>query len=433
VREFAQSSPLLLCLIIVIVGAVSSLLPMSPVEPVLVAVAVVAPTWLLIPIIVLVTVSHMSTKMLIFLGGRKVEAAFTGRGRERFERARERLSGHPRLQHGTLFVSSVTGLPPFYVITALCGTLRMPVREFLFLATTGRAIRFAALVLAPQLFRPAVAAAQAPPPAVRVAGSGAQTYVLLSGMVGGVGGFRRLETRLVSQGNRVVSIDPYQLAIDSTTVSFDAMARLVDAELGTLGIWGAQVVGHSHGGGVALRLAANAPRRVSALYLLDVGAMPSNQGAVFGSAIRLVPIISRVPGGKAFIADRILAGLRDNAAATEWIDDSTRVGYTRPLVDNIDHVVAMAIRLGRAAEPEPVNDVISRVQAPVTVLVGEIRTKSGPTAPELTALERLSRSFRLDTITGAGHFPHEERPDYVARLLTARTSVIAAITREVVR
>lgn len=423
-REFAQTSPLLLCLIIVLVGAVSSLLPMSPVEPVLIAVAAVAPTWLLVPIIVLVTVSHMSTKMLVFLGGRKVNAGYSGRGRDHFDRARLKLSGHPRLQHGTLFLSSVTGLPPFYVITVLCGTLRMPVREFLVLATTGRAIRFAVLVFAPQLFRPAVAAAQTIPPAVRVVGDGSPTYVLVSGMVGGVAGFRRLETRLAAQGARVVSVDPYQLVIDSADVSFDAMARVVNAELERRGIAGAVVVGHSHGGGVALRLAANAPSRVAALYLLDVGALPSNQSVVFGSAIRLAPIISRLPAGKRFIEHRLIAGLRENASRSEWIDDSTRCRYARPLVDNIDRVVAMAIRLGSAAEPEPVSAVLERVHAPVTVLLGEVRTRAGPSESELAVLRRLGRNFRLDTVRGAGHFPHEESPDDVARLLR-RPAVVA--------
>ena len=244
-RNLALDSPLLLCVLVVIVGATASLFPFSPVEPVLVGVAAVAPPWLLLPLVMLATVSHMSTKMLVFLGGTRVERAFTGRNKERFERARQRLVGRDRLQQTTLFVSSVTGLPPFYLTTALCGALRMPVSRFLILATTGRAIRFAALIFVPQLFRPATAAAQSPPAAVRMVGSGSQTYVLLSGMVGGTAGFRRIEVRLVAQGNRVISIDPYQLALDSAEVSFDAMSRLVDAELASRGITGAKVVGHS--------------------------------------------------------------------------------------------------------------------------------------------------------------------------------------------
>jgi membrane protein YqaA with SNARE-associated domain len=183
-RDLAQHSPLLLCLITVFFGALASLSPVSPVEPVLVAIALVAPRWLLLPLILLAAISHMSTKTIVFFGGRKLEKAFSGKRRERFEAARSRLTGRPVLQRGTLFVSSVVGLPPFYVVTALCGTLKMPLREFLLVGTTGRTIRFAALMLLPQLFRPQPLAAQPAPVAVRGAGAGSPTYVLLGGMVG---------------------------------------------------------------------------------------------------------------------------------------------------------------------------------------------------------------------------------------------------------
>ena len=151
-QELAQYSPLLLCGIIVFFGALASLSPLSPIEPVLVAVGAVAPRWLLVPLILLAAASHMATKMLVFYGGRKVEKAFKGRSRERFEAVRMRLTGKPALQRGTLFLSSVVGFPPFYLMTAICGTLKMPTREFIILGTAGRLIRFAVLMLLPQLF-----------------------------------------------------------------------------------------------------------------------------------------------------------------------------------------------------------------------------------------------------------------------------------------
>lgn len=149
--DLALTSPLVLCLLIVVVGATSSLFPVSPVEPWLLAVAAVAPHWLLLPIVVLITVSSMSTKAIVFIGGRKIADRFTGRTRDRFERLRARVADKPNLQRGLLFVSSVVGFPPLYLVTALCGTLRMPLRHFLALATTGRGIRFSLLVFAPRL------------------------------------------------------------------------------------------------------------------------------------------------------------------------------------------------------------------------------------------------------------------------------------------
>ena len=118
--------------------------------------------------------SHMPTKTLVFVGGARIERAFTGRHRARFERARSRLAGRHRLQRSTLLLSSVTGLPPFYLTTVVCGALKMSLRDFLLLGTAGRAIRFAVLILLPQMLRPAVGQAQTIAPAITVSGEGAR-------------------------------------------------------------------------------------------------------------------------------------------------------------------------------------------------------------------------------------------------------------------
>lgn len=427
-RDLAMHSPVLLCLVTVIFGAASSLLPVSPVEPILLGVAAVAPLWLLLPLVLLATASHMSTKTLVFLGAGRLDRVLSERQRERLERARARLAGRPRLQQGTLLLSSVTGVPPFYLTTVLCGSLRMPLRHFLVLATTGRGIRFAALLFLPQLFHAAPLGAQsvATPPAVDVRGTGPDPYVLISGMVGGVAGFRKIAARLVGQGKRVITIDPYQLSIDSSDVTFNALARRVDRLLGRLGATGAHIVGHAHGGGVALRLAANFPARVSDLYLLDVGALARNRSAVFGSSLRLVPLITRLPGGRRYIRGRFLDGLRDNSGRVAWVDESSGREYADPMLDHIRKVIALAVRLAAAEEPEPVESVIARVRVPVTAILGALTRPAGPSPEELRALEPLGARLSFVRLHGVGHFPHEEAPDDVVRYLLRSRALVAA-------
>ena len=82
-------------------------------------------------------------------------------------------------------------------------------------------------------------------PAVTEAGAGAETFVLITGMVGGVAGYRRLEALLVARYYRVIVVDPYELSIDSTDVSFAAMARRVNVVLEERGVSHARVVAHS--------------------------------------------------------------------------------------------------------------------------------------------------------------------------------------------
>ena len=251
-----------------------------------------------------------------------------------------------------------------------------------------------------------------------VAGRGPVTYVLLSGMVGGVAGFRRLEARLLARGYRVVIVDPYRLSVDSAEVSFAALARRDDVLLGASGVDSARVVGHAHGAGVALRLAAAAPGRVSALYFLDVGALAGQRSRVFSASLRLVPLIARLPGGRRFVRDRFLRGLRQNAGRREWLDPATERAYAEPVLSGLSRIVPMAMRLARAREPEPLAAVVSRVRVPVTALLGGAPHPAGPAPGEFVALEPLGALLRVEHLPGVGHFPHEESPADVARLIT---------------
>lgn len=264
---------------------------------------------------------------------------------------------------------------------------------------------------------PAVAASQSlsTTPAVSVAGDGPETVVLLTGLVGGVAGFRRLETRLLEQGCRVIIINAYLLSIDSAEVSFHALGRRVDRVLDSLGVVGARVVGHGHGGGVAIRLAANAPRRVASLHLLDIGASAVNRSPVFNKTLRLVPIIARIPGGRAFIRSRMLHGLRESSGRDDWIDAATERAYTEPMLDDVGRVIRLALRLARAEEPDSLSTLIERLQIPVTVLLGGAPHTAAPTPDEIAALQPLGALLRIERLSDVGHFPHEEAPDDVAR------------------
>jgi magnesium chelatase accessory protein len=263
-------------------------------------------------------------------------------------------------------------------------------------------------------------------PAISISGGGPETVVLLSGLVGGVAGYRRLEARLVAQHRRVVIIDSYLLSIDSTDVSFAAQARRVDRVLDSLGVTNADVVAHSHGGGVALRLAASYPRRVRGLYLLDVAALPDHRTPILSGSLRLVPFITRLPGGRSFVRRRLIRGLRESSGPNAWLDPATERAYTEPILDGIDRAIALAIRLGRADEPEPLVAVIARVRVPVTVLLGGAPHTGGLVPGELSRLEALGSLLRVETLAGVGHFPHEEAPEEVARLLLeARREVVA--------
>ena len=262
-----------------------------------------------------------------------------------------------------------------------------------------------------------------PMSAVVVDGSGAETFVLVSGMVGGVTGFRHLEKLLVESGYRVIVIDPYLLSLDSADVTFAALARRVDAVLEANQVTSARVVAHSHGAGVMLRVAAMSPRRVASLYFLDAGAIPENRGPMLSGAIRLVPMITRLPGGRRFVRGRLVSELHKSAGRQEWLDPEAERRYSEPVLDCIDRVIAMARRLASARERESLATVVARVHVPITVLLGDAPHTAGAGTEEIDALAPLGALLHIEHLAGIGHFPHEEAPNELLRHLVPAPAV----------
>lgn len=248
-----------------------------------------------------------------------------------------------------------------------------------------------------------------------------ETYVLVSGVLGGLAGYRGIERRLLLLGHRVLIIDPYLMSIDSADVSFDALARRINAQLEMRGVRAARVVGHAHGGGVALRVASSFPAMVSELFLLNVGALAGNHSPVFSSSMRLATFVTHMPGGKRFVRGRIVAGIRENTGRSEWLDDAMAHEYTDVPLEHISGVVGLAMRLGESVEPESLSVVVSRVKVPVTLLLGALRCPASPGDAEIAALASLGTRLRTVKIDGTCHFPHEEAPEVVMSFLTHST------------
>lgn len=265
--------------------------------------------------------------------------------------------------------------------------------------------------------------AQAPAfqdPAVRSVGTGAETWLLLAGVVGGVGGFRALEGELLQRGHRVVTIDPFHFALDSADVTFSALARYMGTVLDRLDVHTVRVVGHSNGAGVALRMAAQMPERVSALYFLDAGALAANKGQVLSGSIRYVPVLMYIPFMRHVVRNKLVNGIRDNMGQREWFGQSKQHEYVDPMLDHIRRVVKLAIRLGEAKEPEALTETMARVRVPIVAILGDAPHASGPAADEFVALQVLGPRLRVIHLSGVGHFPHEEATSVVARYLLER-------------
>ena len=130
---------------------VSAVVPWVNAEVIVLALPTVAksPTSLLV-FLLIATAGQMTGKCFVYLAGRR-----GSRVSPRFESTvakwRGKMEGHPSKSTALVLVSSITGIPPFYVVTLLAGALRMDFGRFLAAGTIGRLIRFGAVVSVPQL------------------------------------------------------------------------------------------------------------------------------------------------------------------------------------------------------------------------------------------------------------------------------------------
>jgi membrane protein YqaA with SNARE-associated domain len=144
-------SPVLLCVVALVGAAVGSVLPLSPTEPLLLALAAVAPARLALPLAALATAGHMAGKALVYCAGRRADRVLSARHRRAVDRAGASMRRTPAMQSLVTLVSGATGLPPFYGVTVLSGALRVPMGRYLLFGSIGRGARFAALVLLPRV------------------------------------------------------------------------------------------------------------------------------------------------------------------------------------------------------------------------------------------------------------------------------------------
>lgn len=130
----------------------SGVIPVVNAEIFLVGVAAVAPPSSLWVVALVAAVGQMVAKSFMYLGGRGVFRLPMGKRKEDLEKARAKVERW-RSRDLLVFVSAGLGLPPFFAIAILAGTLRFPFVRFLLAGFAGRLVRFSLVLAVPQIGR----------------------------------------------------------------------------------------------------------------------------------------------------------------------------------------------------------------------------------------------------------------------------------------
>ena len=148
-------SALAICLSTFLGCLVGSFVPLVNTELVVLGAAAAAPPALLLPLILIAATTQMAAKSILNLaGGGLLRVSWSRRLTAALERAR----GAQRSGTLFLFVSALTGFPPFYLVSV--GSVAMGLRcsLVLIIGLARSTIRFPAVVLLPHILKSAAGA-----------------------------------------------------------------------------------------------------------------------------------------------------------------------------------------------------------------------------------------------------------------------------------
>jgi membrane protein YqaA with SNARE-associated domain len=131
----------------------SAVIPLMHAEAYLITVSALTPPALSVALVLAATAGQMIGKVAMYWAGRGALRIPSERWKRRVDAVHARYEGHQGFGNGLIFLSSATGLPPFYVIAIAAGVLRVPLGAFIIFGSAGRLLRFAVAVFLPQLIK----------------------------------------------------------------------------------------------------------------------------------------------------------------------------------------------------------------------------------------------------------------------------------------
>lgn len=133
------------------VCAVAGLIPVLNTEIYLIGVSALVGPAAIAPLAIAAAAGAMVAKVGLYLAGRGAARLPRGKLRGGIDRLQASLAGRDGSPLALIFTSAVIGLPPFYLVAALSGALRISPVRFAVVGFFGRGLRFAACLAFPQL------------------------------------------------------------------------------------------------------------------------------------------------------------------------------------------------------------------------------------------------------------------------------------------
>ncbi len=261
-----------------------------------------------------------------------------------------------------------------------------------------------------------VAAAPAQPLTVRDTGAGAPV-LLVPGLSGCVEGWRRVVPRLEAAGCRAIAVEPLGVGTsprpDGADYSLTAQADRLAALLDSLRTGPAIVVAHGVAVSMALRLTYRRPDLVRAVVAVEGGPAESAASPALAGALGRAKLAAKFLG-LGFVRGRFRASVEASSGSTDWLDEPTLRAYLAGPAADFGAAARAFRAMAAAVEPDSLAPRLPLIACPVTLLLGGAPHSGALPGAQLDAMLRGLSRLTVETVDGAGHFLHEERPDVVA-------------------
>jgi pimeloyl-ACP methyl ester carboxylesterase len=224
---------------------------------------------------------------------------------------------------------------------------------------------------------------------------------------------------LLERDHRVIAVDLLGHGGSekpSSGYTIENQADLVAQALGRLGVRGAEVVGHSLGGAVAVALADQSPQLVDRMVVIDTRSSAHDEGDLgVVASLAFAPVV-----GEAFWRTKpdfavrrglevaFAPGFDVPDAFVEDVDRMTFSAYDDSPADFDDYTAdrTLAERAGATGKP-------------LLVMMGAEEQIVDDPAAALASYREAVPAARTELIEGAGHSPNVEKPARAAALVLA--------------
>jgi pimeloyl-ACP methyl ester carboxylesterase len=238
--------------------------------------------------------------------------------------------------------------------------------------------------------------------------TGSKKFLLIHGFGANLDSWR-YQIDYLRQLGEVVAVDLAGFGLSqevlASSLGVDAQVKILEELMLQLGWPKAVLLGHSMGGGVALRFALDHPNRVLGLILdgsVDLSAAPDLSSLAFLNGA----FGAQIPLGLADPYSFAEAGLKnavfdDSKVDADWVETYSRSAAIKGFTSNFAGQV-FAPRQNRLAE-------LGKVSAPILLIYGKQDTVI-PVEMRQNLFNGLPSGYELVELEETGHIPHEEQP-----------------------